>query len=94
MFVVAQFPLLDVRRFVPQGRLGPPWPHVQQGDFLRSFGHVEQRRRGPVEEWPADGHYCRARNALKFPDRFGAVEKSSSTATVWPPNESGTPTPD
>jgi hypothetical protein len=74
LFVILQFPLLDARPFVPKARIGPPWPHAQQGDFIRAFGNVERRKRGSIVEWPADAHYCRAKNAVKFPNKFGAQE--------------------
>lgn len=72
MFVVVQLPILDVRAFLANvRRLGPPWPFANDGDFIRSFGRVERRPRGGIEDWPGDEYFCDASNAVKTPSSLG-----------------------
>lgn len=70
MFIAFQNPLADMRPFLPAetNRLvSPTWPLPQPGkEFLRSFGPVEVRKRGGVEEWSGEENYCRAKRALRF----------------------------
>lgn len=74
MLVAVQFPLCDLRPFVADGagKLAvPPWPVVEpERDFVRGFGAVQRRRRGGVDPWVGEEHYCSAARALRFPTRF------------------------
>lgn len=77
MFIAIQYPFCDLRSFIPQEthRLRmPTFPFPQPGrDFLRAGGVAEWRRRGGAKEWSGEELYCRARSALKFPDRLGDI---------------------
>jgi hypothetical protein len=70
VFVAVQFPLADLRRFVPPptGRLAaPPWPLADpRRHFVRSVGSVRDRRRGGAPEWLGENVYCEARELVKF----------------------------
>ena len=74
MFIVLQFPFTDARPFLPTAtyRLANPvWTSPRKDkDFIRSFGAVKKRLKGGVEEWPSEGFYCRAENALHFDISF------------------------
>ena len=70
MFAVAQFPLADVRGFVPVGTGSLPVPAwltpVVGKDFVRAFGQVRSRRLGGMDDWAGEGVYCRADGAFRF----------------------------
>jgi len=70
MLVAMQFPFAEARAFLPTPsyRLDRPvWPLPEPGkDFVRRFGAVSQSESGGVENWPGEGSYCRATNAIRF----------------------------
>jgi hypothetical protein len=74
MLLTVQFPLADLRPFVPaptKRLLKPPWPRARADeDFVRLFGPVRKRVRGGVDEWPGEGIYCDAGRAIRFSSAF------------------------
>jgi hypothetical protein len=70
MFIALQFPVADIRRFLPTDtyRLSsPPWPNPQpRVEFVRQFGVVRERELGGVDDWPGEDYYCEAARALRF----------------------------
>ncbi|MBC8067671.1 MAG: hypothetical protein IAG13_04995, partial [Deltaproteobacteria bacterium] len=74
VLVAIQFPFCDLRGFSVEhtGKLAvPPWPTVEpEREFVRGFGAVRRRRRGGVDPWVGEEHYCDAARALRFPGHF------------------------
>lgn len=70
MLLVFQFPIVDVRGFLPSptGRVKTPvWPIPEPNkDFVRSFGIIRSRPRGGLTGWLQEGEICEASNALRF----------------------------
>jgi len=79
MFVTVQFPMADLRPFLPgTGRLdAPPWPlAVPSRHFVRSLGGIHHRRRGGLDDWVGEDVYCHVRNGLDLdltPQEFQRV---------------------
>lgn len=74
LFVGIGFPFVDLRRFVtePTYQLAVPrFPLAKPREFIRSFGPVETRLGGGVDEWAGEEVYGRAATALRFPNRLG-----------------------
>jgi hypothetical protein len=86
MLIVVQFPFADVRGFVPAPthRLSAPaWPLAVPGkDFVRSFGGIEKRRRGGVEDWTAEDVYCRAAYPLRFYPPLRTIPFETASAAI------------
>ncbi len=86
VLVAIQFPLCDLRPFVPggAGRLAvPPWPVVEpEREFVRGFGVVQRRRRGGIDPWVGEEHFCSAARALRFPTRFSPGPQLEGTRRV------------
>lgn len=58
-----QWPVADLRNFIPGGLKlrRPTWPDSEPGeDFVRGFGMVRARPRGPIHYWSGDAAYCNA----------------------------------
>lgn len=74
IFVGIGFPFVDVRDFVsqPTHQLSvPKFPlSSPEREFIRSFGPLETRVGGGLDEWPGEDVYGRAAAALRFPDRL------------------------
>lgn len=70
MFIAIQFPNVDPRPFLPEGSAQltrPNWGDPEpSGEFVRNFGSVMPRRRGGLADWPGEGKYCSADNAIRF----------------------------
>lgn len=70
MLLSIQYPLADVRPFLPDegGRLGlPTWPSGQvDSEFVRSFGGVKRRLRGGLAGWVGEGAHCYASRSVRF----------------------------
>ncbi len=71
MLVVVQFPIADIRPFIPElgGRLpAPSWPPRIDipREFLRHFGRAMPRRRGVDWAWTDELAFCHAGRALRF----------------------------
>ena len=70
MFLTVQFPIVDSRPFLDQetGMLHRPnWPSpLPDEDFVRSFGHIRQRRRGGLPNWVGESEVCEANRAIRF----------------------------
>jgi hypothetical protein len=77
LFVNLEIPFADARPFLDGdvGRLkSPTWPLPDpEGEFVRSCGRIEIRRRGGIAPWSGEGDYCDARQAVKFPDSLGSI---------------------
>jgi hypothetical protein len=86
VLVAIQFPLCDLRSFAVEhtGKLAvPPWPVVEpEREFVRGFGAVRRRRRGGVDPWVGEEHYCDAARALRFPGRFHPGPSSEGARRV------------
>jgi hypothetical protein len=73
MLLTIQFPIADSRQFLEE-RTGflnfPAWAHSVDPtrDFVRSFGKIEKRRLGGLQNWIGESSICFARRALRFPD--------------------------
>ncbi len=76
MLIVAQFPLVDVRPFLPEdtGRIKrPEWPDPplhEYHPFIKGFGPAEKRQRGGLTGWAGEGAYCDVRRAIRFVDQI------------------------
>jgi hypothetical protein len=74
MLVTLQFPLADLRPFVPGNtrRLTiPSWPSPKADvHFMRQFGAVRDRFFGGVREWPGEHIFCDASHAVRFDAAF------------------------
>ncbi len=72
MLVVAQFPIADLRPFLPEpARRSRPkkWPPHSgiPPQFVHAFGPALERQRGADWAWLDERVYCRADRALRFP---------------------------
>lgn len=70
MLLVAQFPIGDARPFVAEALRvkAPAWPLADpQREFVRCFGRVRRRCRGPGEYWSDELYYASAAGALRIP---------------------------
>jgi hypothetical protein len=68
-------PVVDLRTLTYPGysrgvRLPTTWSENQ--DFVRYFGPVTKRIRGPVDPWPSERAFCRYDRALRFPASYPA----------------------
>jgi hypothetical protein len=74
MLVTLQFPIADLRPFVPgetHRLVTPAWPNPRADvDFIRLFGPVRNRHRGGVAEWPGEHIFCNATHAIRFDAKF------------------------
>jgi hypothetical protein len=70
MIVFIQFPVTDIRNFLPveTGILAEPsWPAPKPySQFVRYFGQVKRRGKGGVNGWVGENEICDAHNALKL----------------------------
>lgn len=70
MLLVIQFPLADIRPFLPEetGKLNLPlWPIAENDqDFMRSMGAIRSRWRGGLTGWVGENTICEADNAIRF----------------------------
>lgn len=70
VLLTLQFPLADLRTFIPggEGRIERPvWPAAQADvDFVRSVGGVKQRRRGGMAGWIGEDVHCEAAGCVRF----------------------------
>lgn len=70
MLLTLQFPLADLRTFVPGGdgrTERPAWPAAQADvDFVRSVGGVKLRRRGGMAGWIGEDVHCDAAGCVRF----------------------------
>jgi hypothetical protein len=86
MLAVIQVPVADARPFVSgKLRLGvPAWPFPNvHREFVRCFGPIKERRRGPGSYGTDEKYYCSAEHALRFPQlekaNIGQFEKVRCT---------------
>jgi hypothetical protein len=71
VLLVCQFPISDARSLVaaaPPRLAAPYWPAPQPNEFVRGFGPVKARRKGPDASFHDESHYVDARQAIKLPD--------------------------
>lgn len=84
IFVGIGFPFIDVRDFVssPTFQLTVPrFPLASpEREFIRSFGPLETRLGGGVDEWAGEDVYGRAATAIRFPNRL--ERRNLGTGTV------------
>jgi len=77
MFVILQYPLADLRQFVPSETFRltkPTWPLPRPNqDFVRGFGLLCKRVMGGVESWPGEDYYCEAANAVRLVENWRSV---------------------
>ena len=71
-----RMPVVDLRSLsradYPQGiRLPMTWSENQ--DFVRYFGPVAKRFKGPVDPWTSERSFCRYDRVLRFPPSYPAV---------------------
>lgn len=70
MFIVAQFPIADMRSFIPEETHrvpAPDWFAPQIGkDFVRHCGQMSPRARGGLSEWVGEELFCDASKAVLF----------------------------
>lgn len=71
MIAFLQFPLIDVRRFLPSNagalaKPGWPSPNIFEKPFVRSFGLVKRRGKGGLNGWVGENEVCEADNALRL----------------------------
>lgn len=87
IFVGIGFPFVDVRDFVhlPTHQLSVPrFPLASpEREFIRSFGPLEPRVGGGLDEWAGEEVYGRAATALRFPNR---LEKKNLGTEALPYN--------
>src|SRR5690348_6650388 len=88
MFVVVQFPFVDLRRFLTartnQVPL-PSWPLAEPGrDFVRCFGGVVRRRLGGLDDWAGEEVYAGAEKAIRFLPPLGSQR-------IGPPRQQRSP---
>lgn len=72
MLIVVTNPLCDLRQFVDSethtvGK--PPWPLATENDFVRYFGPIETRRKGPTGTWQGEQVFCNATGVLRWESR-------------------------
>ena len=68
MFIILQYPIADVRRFIEADKGVvplPDWPAPAFGSFVRQFGSVRPRIRGGVRDIQED-RYCDSSRAIRF----------------------------
>jgi hypothetical protein len=73
MLLTVRFPMVDHRTYADEHyandvHLPRSWS-AEDGEFVRHFGAVADRRRGPVADWPLERAYCHYKNALKFDEQ-------------------------
>jgi hypothetical protein len=73
VLLTLRVPLIDLRAFYrpdyPSGiRLPSTWS--EDKDFVRYFGPVTKRYRGPVDPWAAERAFCRYDRVLRFPPSY------------------------
>lgn len=77
MLVTVQFPLADLRPFVPgptHRLLTPAWPTPRADiDFVRMLGTVRDRRSGGLTEWAGEHIFCDASRAIRFEAAFSVA---------------------
>ncbi len=70
MIIFIQYPLADLRSFLPAevGRLGSPiWPTpIPDLEFVRNFGAIDYRWSGGITGWVAESRICKSKNAIRF----------------------------
>jgi hypothetical protein len=72
VLVEIQFPICDVRGFVPDPdlrRVLPDWPNPStdiRPQFVHYFGRAVERRRQPDQAWPDEIKFCQAARAFRF----------------------------
>src|SRR5690348_12358049 len=76
MLITIRTPIVDLRCFCrpdyPQGiRLPAAWS--EDKDFIRYFGPVTKRLRGPVDPWTPERVYCRYDRALRFAPSYAGL---------------------
>jgi hypothetical protein len=72
MLLTLRFPVVDLRQFQRSDyadviRLPRTW---SEDEFVRSFGQVKKRLKGPVEQWPTERVFSRYSRVLRFPRSF------------------------
>jgi hypothetical protein len=76
VLLTLRVPVVDLRPFClpdyPQGvRLPITWS--EDKEFIRYFGPITRRARGPVDPWPSERVFCRYDRALRFPPSYQSL---------------------
>jgi len=76
VLLTLRIPVVDLRPFCmsgyPQGvRLPATWS--EDTDFVRYFGPVTRRLRGPIDPWTSERVFCQFDGALRFPPSYHAL---------------------
>ena len=76
MLLTLRIPVVDLRPFCfsdyPRSvRLPSTWS--EDRDFVRYFGPVTKRWRGPIDPWVSERAYCKYDRALRFPPSYPAL---------------------
>src|SRR6266446_975789 len=76
MLLTLRIPVVDLRPFrradYPQDiRLPATWSDHE--DFVRYFGPVRKRLRGPVEPWTSERTFCQYDRVLRFPASYASL---------------------
>ena len=76
MLLTLRIPVVDLRPFYradyPRGvRLPTTWS--EDREFVRYFGPVTKRWRGPIDPWVSERSFCRYDRALRFPPSYPAL---------------------
>ena len=85
MLLVLQFPIIDLRPFVPQVPItqAPDWRTPEpKRDFIRFFGSMKKRHSGGNDYWHDELYFCRSHGALKFPGFVGRSPITGKTRHV------------
>ena len=88
VLLTLRVPVVDLRPFCrpdyPQGvRLPATWSEDE--DFVRYFGPVTKRLRGPVDPWASERAFCRYDRVLRFPPSYPALlsHAYSGSSVLW-----------
>jgi hypothetical protein len=83
MLIVMQFPIADMRQFVPDEKsqlLIDRFLTLDPGqNFLRGCGPIRIRRRGGVANWAGEDQFALATRGIRFPDSLGCRTGDSAT---------------